>query len=254
MKERPILFNGEMVRAILEGRKTQTRRALKYQNFRDDIGTNAFGRPCANLIASDKRSERVIVGKAGQTPVDLYREWMKCPHGKIGDRLWVRETFAINCIRTGFGKIPKTEPDLSASGGLVYRSDGDWEDQFEIIDGDCPPWRPSIHMPRWASRITLEITDVRVERLQDISEEDAKTEGVEPLDHFREEPDFNKCGQCGGTRRCSALGANNVVIFDTDCTICDSYRKRFSILWSSIYENWSENPWVWVIEFKKVNP
>ena len=147
-KERPIIFSGPMIRAILEGRKTQTRRIVKPN--------------CLSKLS---------------------------PYGRTGDRLWVRETWGHNPEGPGY----------------VYRSDGDFDMKFH---GDR--WRPSIHMPRWASRITLEVTGVRVERLQDINEEDALAEGVE---------------------------------------------HAFRSLWESINGpgSWDANPWVWVVEFRRVS-
>lgn len=167
MKERPIIFNGEMVRTIIDGRKTQTRRTINGGDY---------------------------------TP------WQPCPFGQPGDHLWVRETWA--------------EHDEVE---VVYRNPPNWSPL------DVPPvdkWRPSIHMPHWASRITLEITSVRLERVQDISEEDAKAEGV-----------FEPCGWANPTP-------------------ARPYRLAFSSLWESIYSKrapWSSNPWVWVIEFMKVS-
>ena len=165
MKERPIIFSTPMVKAILDGRKTQTRRVIKDQ-------------PPLSMR-------------------DMFKpKNLKCPYGQVGDRLWVRETFKpYNCM-----------------GGFAYKADGDLSTGF--------PWKPSIHMPRGASRITLEITESRAERLQDISEEDAKAEGV-------------KC-------------CPNAV---------SDYKHHFMILWDSINGKkypWDSNPWVWVISFKVV--
>lgn len=191
MKERPILFSGVMVRAILEGRKTQTRRAIK---------------------------------KACNPFRDI------CPYGVPGDRLWVRETWCE--LRVGhFNEIglPRdllvTRYDYPRRNGAAYRAttspDGD---AFRADFGY--KWRPSIHMPRWASRITLEIVSVRVERLHDISESDAADEGAGLLlaDHE---------------------------YWDGDP---DQYRKCFRALWESINGpgSWAENPYVWAIEFKRV--
>jgi len=117
-------------------------------------------------------------------------------------------------------------------------------------------WRPSIHMPRWASRIDLEVTGVRVERLQDISEADADAEGCERLDSEREEHDWKLCPKCGGTRLHNALGPNLGVIFDVDCQHCDTYVKRYQHLWEAINGpgSWAANPWVWVVEFRRIRP
>ena len=187
MKEAPILFDGEMVRAILDGRKTQTRR------------------PVHKDIAS------AIVG-AGENV--LYR----CPLGQAGDRLWVRETFVQGFEADECGDISSCDENGNAKPIQTwYRADGhiNWEDDGELCN---TPWKPSIHMPRSASRITLEITDVRIERLQSISEADAKAEGIEPA----------------------------------EC--CLAHYHGFSKLWQNVYgsESWEANPWVWVIEFRRV--
>lgn len=193
MKERPILFSGEMVRAILEGRKTQTRRILKPNS---------------------------------DSPFQT-----KCPYGQPGDRLWVRETWAV---RPDYDRLP---PSQCGDEGMWWRASLSLcPDGYEACHGK---WRPSIHMPRWASRITLEITSVRVERLQDISEEDAVKEGIEPV-YF--EKNFDK----------KAIKAYKHY-FDSSYAGADAIGS-FRSLWQSINgaESWDANPWVWVIEFKRV--
>jgi uncharacterized protein YqfB (UPF0267 family) len=177
MRERPILFSGPMVKAILGGRKTITRRVLKLQDYDG--------------------------GDCYETKDGILRDILSlCPYGIPGDRLWVRETWADPCGK----RLP------------VYRAD-------EATAYLNVKWRPSIFMPRWASRITLEVTGVRVERLQDITEEDAQAEGVE-------------------ARRSMKDGVAPVVY---------SYQDPFRIIWDSINGKkypWSDNPWVWVIEFR----
>lgn len=186
MKERPILFSGPMVRAILEGRKTQTRRIVRGAALRwleDDGFTPEFVSDPDNRL---------------------------CPHGKPGDRLWVRETWAImSKSRQSAWKGEAIPKHLMEGVELVYRADEDYGPGI---------YRPSIHMPRWASRIDLEITDIRVERLQDITEEDAMAEGA---------------------YKSPAAG---------------NYRMGFGEIWESINGSgsWTKNPWVWVIEFKRV--
>jgi len=207
MKERPILFSGPMVRAILEGRKTQTRRVAKTDGL-DLVG------PCGNSATGDV----FLVGRdwVGNTVT------VKCPYGLVGDRLWVRETWG-----NGWTSKP-VETDA-----LCYKATPLKEQGFKI----CHRWRPSIHMPRWASRITLEITAVRVERLQDITEEDAKAEGADRglwmpgLGIFMGPTDEENDKRC-------------------------SYKQGFEFLWSSINgpESWASKPWVWVIEFRRVQP
>lgn len=212
MKERPIIFNAEMVKAILDGRKTQTRRAVTPQPINSKVGmVNAgyCGHPELWLVDGD-------VGSYTCNGL-IAPEW-RCPFGVIGDRLWVRETFAQGLC---------TESTLAYK--ATHKPEDLEEGWFEKIK-----WTPSIHMPRWASRITLEITGVRVERLNAISENDALSEGCVALDgckwHTFEE------AKAGTPMH--------------DHTAKDA----FSALWQSIYgeESWSSNPWVWVIEFKHV--
>lgn len=194
MKERPILFSGPMVRAILEGKKTQTRRVVKPQPDQQ----HALALP--PLPAS-------------------------CPYGKPGDRLWVRER--ISWEHAGGNWL-----------GVTYAADGHYEEFLEPpVDwntDDPPKTRPSIHMPRWASRLTLEITEVRVQRLQDISEEDAIAEGM---------PNF-----IGRT-------VNGIAVVRQSPTP----REEFATLWDSINGkrpgcSWSDNPCVWAITFRRITP
>ncbi len=189
MKERPILFNGSMVRAILDGRKTQTRRIVK--NICDPILID-------DILPADPKGFWCFHGNDPSVCID-------CPFGQVGDRLWVRETWA-----------PVSTFDPSPETGALYRAD-------PVYDGANVEWRwkPSIHMPRWASRITLEVTGVRVERLNEISESDAISEGV-----TLPNPEL------------------------------ETYYSGFKRLWQSINgdHSWSLNPWVWVIEFKRVTP
>lgn len=229
--ERPILFRGSMVRAILDGRKTQTRRVLKQQPTWENRGIPGI-------------TDAIIQWKIPH--IDA------CPYGLLGDRLWVRETWALNHIGWGFSKtrdmakLNEKIPDLKQF--LVYRADGEWRDQFEQVDGAIPPWRPSIFMPRWACRLTLEIMNVRVERLQDISEEDAEQEGVIIPPFF---PPVHGGFRCvmedGETPKYRAAFGE-----------FDPYRLHFSRLWDEINgggpKAWAQNPWVWVVEFKRVKP
>ena len=186
MKEHPILFSAPMVRALLNGSKTQTRRVVKFS------GTNL---------------ETFIDHVPNKTAC--------CPYGQPGDRLWVRETWR------------------HIEGGAIYDAAGGTSDSFDpetIYRADREnypgPWKPSIFMPRWASRIILEITAVRVERLLKISEADAKAEGAQLSEGPCTEPEFQ------------------------------SYTLGYLNLWNSINgpDSWASNPWVWVIEFKVVTP
>ncbi|CDQ54692.1 unnamed protein product [Klebsiella pneumoniae] len=233
ISERGMIFNAEMVRALLDGRKTQTRRIMVPQPA-DDIERGIFPNPEVIGWKSSRRH------KHGSTTAHF------CHYGKPGDRIWVRETWGV--VSHAFsddGLMIDWVPDRPAtaihempfgngyySGYAIYAADGDftWGDDDGYEDGrSC--WKPSIHMPRAASRILLEITDVRVERLNAISEEDATAEGVA---QFR--GGFWKHYQPGWTQH--QLSA----------------RGSFVTLWKSIYgeESWNSNPWVWVIKFKRI--
>ncbi|EDT8012649.1 morphogenetic protein [Salmonella enterica subsp. enterica] len=209
MKERGMIFNSEMVRAILDGRKTQTRRPVK---------------PQPELTERSGFSWNGVVFGSGSDDRETNRNFshVKCPFGKPGDRIWVRETFQgplfdyeqMQSYLEDSSKFEKPE-------FCQYAADGKPAPEYYDADDNLHcGWRPSIHMPRWASRILLEITDVRVERLNNISECDAKAEG--------------------GPTECTLIG--------------DKYFPGFRSLWTSIYgeESWNANPWVWVIEFKRV--
>ncbi|MCK1125360.1 hypothetical protein MX034_15015 [Enterobacter bugandensis] len=222
MKERGMIFNGEMVRAILDGRKTQTRRVI--QSAARTMQARGL-EVISHRAPGDKWYGDYVFSMRDRNGVwhDFTNEQFlaKCPFGQPGDRIWVRETWA----EAGAGA-----PDLK-----LYRANypAHVPNHYENV----PPaenvrWTPSIHMPRWASRILLEITDVRVERLNDISEEDARAEGI--ID--------GGCLNCGEPEPCGCANT------EPDAT------DAFAYLWQSIYgqENWNANPWVWVIEFKVV--
>ncbi|MDI3415678.1 morphogenetic protein [Pantoea sp. V106_11] len=213
MKERPILLNAEMARAVLDGRKTQTRRMLTPRQLKMIDAAASIGE-CYPLESGHQHGNSQ----------SYYREW--CPFGAVGDRLWVRETFATLAC----GSYEPEKPSWSGSCQEArYRATDRLADLSADIRGYG--WRPSIHMPRWASRITLEITGVRVERLNAISQEDAHAEGLE-LTGWRPtyyDPDS---------------GGEVMTPYD-----------NFAELWSSIYgeESWQANPWVWVIDFKRLD-
>lgn len=216
MKERPILFSAPMVRAMLAGMKTQTRRVFADR----DVNGDELHTPAA-MQASASREGRwfFCARKSGH----VYG--VDCPYGKPGDRLWVRETWG----NTGAGVWTVADARSGLGGGkTVYRADGERP--------GCG-WFPSIHMPREFSRLLLEITDVRVQRLQGISEADAIAEGcsVELLPSLR-------------VPRDSPM-AKKPMIF---CGMRDVY----AALWESINGagSWDANPWVWAITFKRVQP
>ncbi|MDV1206753.1 hypothetical protein RZR75_20625 [Enterobacter hormaechei] len=219
MTERGMIFNSEMVRAILDDRKTQTRRIIKDCTVGRD--------PISKFIQIGKK----FIGCYPEDVPELIREC--CPYGVPGDRIWVRETFQgplfdfeqMEAYQEDSSKFKKPE-------FCVYKADGKPAPEFFDADDNLHcGWRPSIHMPRWASRITLEITGVRVEQLKSISEEEARSEGVARL---RE--GFWKHYQPGWTQH--QLSA----------------RGSFATLWDSIYGfgDWDRNPWVWVVEFKRI--
>jgi hypothetical protein len=224
VKERPILFSAPMVRAILDGRKTVTRRAVKVQpevRMVDMIGPM--------LTFKNKRGGHWLYPNAKQQII------ADCPYGTPGERLWVRETF-MDLIGTGVEHRPTPDSPLQR---YAYAADcpaGSHADEARKDYG--LKWKPSIHMPRAACRILLEITDVRVERLQDISDEQAIAEGIEPFTDFQ---------SSGHWRRYRDGGTNSYV---------DNQVMSYASLWSEINGagSWEANPWVWVVEFKRVQP
>lgn len=222
VKERPILFSSPMVRAILDGRKTVTRRPVKgFQIPAEDTAIPAGDRQRWSAIGQrDPRYGFCVFGSTEAECAKELEEHAPCPYGRRGERLWVRETCLINDFRDG--GVPEAE---RADCQIIYRADGtpDWEGEEELIR-----WRPSIHMPRWACRILLEITAVRVERLQDISRADIRAEGLE----------------------CPPELASD----DVSPNYRDWYPAAWRELWESTGGDWEANRWVWVVEFKRVTP
>lgn len=210
VKERPILFSAPMVRAILDGRKTQTRRVTKA--------------PKGLAPITDLR-----------WTFDQITANIPCPYGQVGDRLWVRETFTTDRVYK--------DSDI-VDGDTVYRASMPesytWPDHAD--DLTPPKWKPAIHMPRWASRIDLEITGVRVERLQAITPEDAIAEGLVTM------PEFNWTAQ-KPTGRILAETAGSPPYWA-------SPKTAFASLWENINGagSWDANPFVWVVEFKRIKP
>ena len=218
MTTRPILFSGPMVRAILDGRKTQTRRAVKSRSKKYPFYT----------MLDYGNGWRPYQSPDGDSPwCDGNEYQISCPYGAPGDRLLVRETWR-QCIRS----LPTTHPQQIVEGheGVLYRA----YDEFRVCrapdgydKGYGGRWKPSIHMPRWASRITLEITDVRVERLQEITPRDAVAEGSD---------------------MCCARPCD-----DYEELECPGLIGPFKTLWDSINAKkhpWESNPWVWCVSFK----
>ena len=229
MREIPVLFNGAMVRAILDDSKTQTRRPLKLQPVhvvpfmgRDNKPTYEFGL-CMKY-------ERAVT------------EHVRSPLGKPGDRLWVRETFGFNHYDDGNTRAWKR---------AIYRADG-LEEPSD--NGSSAPWRPSIHMPRRFARLFLDVLDVRIERLQDISEEDARAEGARFVDHGDDVSQLSADGgETWGDVRSKRLGWSMEHPQPWDRCL-GSARMAFANAWTHIYgaESWAANPWVWVTTFRKV--
>ncbi|MEL0577025.1 hypothetical protein AACK17_00540 [Pectobacterium punjabense] len=220
MKERGIIFNGDMVRAILDGRKTQTRRALRIQPAECNH-THWPEHPNSEWKQDDKGWSCAICGN-GVSLTERDVKGITCPFGKLGDQLWVRETSGLQVRRDALGGTGEFR---------VYRASNPNAIRFTANGKNYPiKWVPSIHMPRHASRITLEITDVRVERLNDIGEQDAIEEGLER---------YNDDGIV-------YYGPYN----HGDCRP----EIAFSDLWKSIYgaESWDANPWCWVITFRRI--
>lgn len=235
MKERPILFSGPMVRALLDGSKTQTRRIAKLPH-NNPLGTwepTTFGGPDGGRTAGGETLP--LQGGIWHTRTG---DSLMCPHGQPGDRLWVRETFCLesNSMTDDDGGPPHNDgrpvkrfgdEDCYWSQPHYKASDPEPELWYEDMDGPGCRWTPSIHMPRWVSRITLEVTGVRVERLQDISVADAIAEGIEV------EP---RPGEPRGM-----LHGHPVPLYQW--------------LWNTLNADrgygWDINPWVWVVEFKR---
>lgn len=194
MKEHPILFSGPMVQAILEGRKTQTRRVVRERSF-----PPRFHVRCQHI------GVRAALDEFGALP---------CPYGQPGDRLWVRETFSL-----------PDDWDCTEDRSLL-------DYQADLKGTAAHRWRPSIHMPRWASRLLLEVTEVRVQRVQEISGEDAKAEGVNPIPYIMPGEEATLAGRL--------------------------YQERFRVFWDSINADrgygWGVNPWVWAISFRRIEP
>ena len=196
MKERPILFSGEMVQAILDGRKTQTRRVIP---------------------------EKMQLCRTPEDEPEVFVDW--CRYGQPGDRLWVRETW-----RKTFDIDQKDVMEYRAGGTRLIVGESIQHGEHRITS-ILPAWRPSIFMSRWASRITLEIVNVRVERVQDITNEDAQAEGITTQFPTRSVP--------------HRLGGD-----------IWNHRNAYARLWDDINSRrgfgWDVNPWVWVVEFKRL--
>ena len=222
IKERPILFNAEMVRAILEGRKTQTRRVMAFPGKRWELvePKKRFGR----IVSKHPKKDKFGVFIHAPDPTFPENDIIVSPYGEKGDQLWVREKWRTNIEMDSMspkhielweaskGRGPLELVDVEYSAGMKDANDGKLKGR----------WRSSIHMPRWASRIQLEVIDVRVEQVQDITEEDARNEGYPGL---------------------SSSGYKSPTVWFWD--LWDSINKERGFGWES-------NPLVWVVEFKRI--
>lgn len=212
MKERPILFSAPMVRALLDGSKTQTRRMVK--PFFARVGAIASAVPADVVVERDGFAHR------------------GCPYGQPADRLWVRESWHQRGVwrKPDWPEAEWDDAYWSGSKDVIYAADA---------ARPATGWRgrPSIHMPRWASRILLEIVSVRVERLQDISVADAKAEGITPYE-------VRQFAQFGATAEERAAMYQRSAV------------RPYRDLWESLNGagSWAANPWVWVVEFKRITP
>lgn len=251
MRERGILFSDAMVRAILDGRKTQTRRVVKLREFQRTTT------PGYDFIFRDRR----LLWNDYRTPRLIEK---CCPYGKPGDRLWVRETW-----RVYGGREYEYQRDRRC---VIYRAGGPPPDVSMSLDrarAETGPqqWRPSIFMPRWASRVTVEISDVRVQRLHDISEEDARAEGCSPSTM---PGGFTVVQADGGSYWVGEDYHSAPKVGDVDDRGEDfrvthvqhapekqigTARDSFRSLWLNINGNgaWAANPWVWALTFRRVD-
>lgn len=244
-RERPILFSGEMVRAILDGRKTQTRRVVRWKPRHKGLNLGFSGLTVGYYSTFDPTSGWVLRSRDGMGLWNDRTYPLDCPYGQPGDRLYVRETFVIE---SSFGIEFDYEPPFEGRPLLRHHNSdwGDWWEQphyratdpkpdlvYENMDEPACRWRPSIHMPKWASRLWLEVTGIRVERVQEISAADAVAEGIhgvmEDRTRYFGPPDEN------GRTKYPTPGA------------------AFHSLWDSLNAkrgySWESNPWVWVVEF-----
>lgn len=220
MRERPILFSASMVRALLDGTKTQTRRVVKWHGLEPGLNLQFSG------LSVERSGSNWVLSSPTRDSYAYRSVPMPCPYGQPGDRLWVREAIRL---------VPDQEPDDGTGRVLsTYGADG------SLTVADAWPWKrsylPPMHCPRGLSRIDLEITGVRVERLQDISDEDAVAEGT-------------PCYVCDRTM--DGRSEDECHCFHSQAKASD-YRN----LWEQINGDgsWDVNPFVWVVEFKVVRP
>lgn len=249
MKERPILFSGHMVRAILDGHKTQTRRVVKFPEVptsRGEWKPSMLGGPTTMRTVNGMLT--VDVPPFPVVTHSITGKTFACPHGQAGNRLWVRETWKYR----GWSEDGDPLIEFAADGKTLWaQPPEEWEDRLEEVWATLSEpenfkldnraadrkWRPSIHMPRWASRLTLDLVKVRLERLQDISPADAEAEGMFERHAVGDDMHDQWTWQnVPGTHRYG------------------SPVEAYEALWESVNGkgSWKANPLVWVEEFKRV--
>jgi hypothetical protein len=216
VKSRPILFSAPMVRALLAGTKTQTRRAVKWRGLEPGLNLGFSG------LAIERSGSNWVLTSPTRTSHEYRSVPQPCPYGQPGDRLWVREAWRTVKHYDSTKPIELVDPLIRYEAGKSFRVDGSWAEEKDI-----GKLRPSMFMPRWASRIELEITQVRVERLQAISESDAVAEGAAGYEEGIDAPPPDDDQEW-------------------------SYRASYSRLWESINGagSWDLNPWVWCVSFE----
>lgn len=246
-KERPIIFSGPMVRAILDGRKTQTRRIIKQVPTYTHLEWNEGPKKGQPRRIMDWGLSGVYEEDPGKFWLDVQthvddntHEEIKCPYGTVGDRLWVRETYCQKAedgypVYNADGNLDPSCYHYAADGYYVMKCDGDGGMEFTKSGREASPWKSPIFMPRHASRITLEVVSVRVERLQEITEDDVAKEG------FIEWSDPPRVTS-------KHYGLTNADVWET------SPKSAFARVWREINGplSWDCNPWVWRVEFKRV--
>lgn len=241
MKERPILFSSPMVKALLAGTKTQTRRLATHRHGIGFLGgkdqeddASAWG----YAFDGPEHHGYAVLARGFRDRHDHGFVSIPCPYGEPGDRLWVRENFTSGYGRGCWGTI------FQADGAFV-QGKRQHPKGIHYNAADRPPgmkWRPSIHLPRWASRITLEVTSVRVERLQSISEEDALAEGISAVPFYPDDGFPLSTGYM--------LGEN-----DGSSPLHTTAVKAFAAAWDGINgerASWASNPWLWCVSFRRL--
>lgn len=241
VNEKPILMSGPMVRALFAGTKTQTRRIVKAASGKQSefLTPELLNKsPLVQLIYKVGKWLDSALGAQVTHPNGGPLTWVACPYGQPGERLWVRETWGVDARLNGVP--PRNLFTVEGGDPVYYKADGQQPERLDT-------WRPSIHMPRAASRILLEIVTVRVERLQDITEGDARAEGYGGYQDFY-----------------SLLSEEDQTGFGLMEEDVDDYARRkgftypqewYHMLWDKINGTnaWHDNPWVWVVEFKQVS-